>query len=572
MKKRMTVLLAVVLMASLVLSACSGGSGNGNNGNTADDAAANTPANTAADNSTANAAGDEGSQEPYPTLGKEPLKFSYYVNYGWAAPIGYGSDATTKWLKEEKKIDIEEVSSNGNAEQKFGTMVASNQFPDVIQLDRGSKEFNSLVENGKLVALDEYLDKYPELKSLLDPETINTLRSPDGKLYAIPNWFNSKKNTEKSNNSGWLVNRKIHKELGSPALETFDDLYNFLTQVKAKYPDITPIDTGTVSDGNLMLQNFIYVGHGDYRGAVPNSVTRDGGRANLETKTVESLFDDPAYKESWQFVNKLFREKLLSQDALTQKAEQFTEKLNSGKIAILAINDATGYGKAANTALGENGYDAIPLIHKPGAANVSNSGYGTLGWNLVTITTSAKEPERIFEYLDWWASKEGQRIMSFGPPGLLYDEVDENGAPIDNEKAKSMSDEEKAALKLFSWRPLGTWNNSVVTNAKASQDPNNVPWDLAAGRLYAASNADINADQFNNFKSYDPNSDAGVAAQKIVQIGVEMHAKLLFAKTDDEFEKEYEAYRKKVEDAGYQAVLDFQTKTWEENRKKMGIE
>ncbi|WP_127493725.1 hypothetical protein [Paenibacillus glycanilyticus] len=574
-KKTGFALITIMLCLTAALSACSGNQNNEKRNETS-----NVETNNGTKGGNADGTKTENTQpvvenSEYPTLGKEELKFSFYVNYDWYAPVGYGNDPTTKWLKDTKKINIEEVSSGGNAQQKFGTMVAGDQYPDVIQLDRGSKEFNSLVENGKLVAIDDYLNKYPALKELLDPETLNSLRSPDGKIYGIPNWFNSTRNPNQTLGNGWLVNRKVYKELGQPKLETFDDLYAFLKQVKEKYPNMVPIDTGNVTDGNPMLVDYIYAGMGDNRNALPTSNVTGGGRVNLETSQVESLFDDPAYKETWKFLNLLFREKLLSQDTFTQKAEQFKEKINSGRIAIMAINDAAGNGKEANNILGDNGYDFLPLIHKTGvdASKVKNAGVGTLGWNLDVITTSAKSPERIFEFLDWWASKEGQRIMNFGPPGLLYDQVDTNGAPIDNEKAKTITDKEKQDLKLFNFRPLGSWYNTIIVNAKTAQDPSKETWDSKASKFYGQFVAkEINTDQFNSFQGMDPNSEAGVASQQIKQIALKEHTKLFYAKDDAAFEAEFSKYMDEVNKAGYDKVLAYQNKTWAENKKQLGIQ
>src|SRR5699024_11337140 len=62
-----------------------------------------------------------------------------------------------------------------------------------------------LREAGKLIALDDYMDKYPNLKEWLSEDAINMLRSEDGKLYQFPNWYNS----EPFGNAGYVVNKKI---------------------------------------------------------------------------------------------------------------------------------------------------------------------------------------------------------------------------------------------------------------------------------------------------------------------------------------------------------------------------
>ena len=113
--------------------------------------------------------------------------------------------------------------------QKLSAMMASDDLPDMIWTDRNHPDMERLRKEGKLVAYDDYLDKYPNLKTWMGD--LNMLRSDDGKLYMFPNWYSS----NPYGNAGYVVNKKIYKELGEPPLETTDDLYDYLVKVKDKY-------------------------------------------------------------------------------------------------------------------------------------------------------------------------------------------------------------------------------------------------------------------------------------------------------------------------------------------------
>lgn len=96
------------------------------------------------------------------------------------------------------------IKASGNHEQKLTTMIADGKLPDVIWGDRGAN-VERLREAGMLVPLDDYVEKYPNLKKWLNSEVLNMLRSPaDGKLYMFPNWYND----EPFGNAGYLVNKK----------------------------------------------------------------------------------------------------------------------------------------------------------------------------------------------------------------------------------------------------------------------------------------------------------------------------------------------------------------------------
>ncbi|MFC5653666.1 extracellular solute-binding protein [Paenibacillus solisilvae] len=552
-RTKWSMLLAGVLLFGTALTACSGKGGT-----------AETPSNSTAP------VNDKGGAEAA-KFGEQPLEFSFYSNYDFASPIGYGNDATTKWLKENKKLNIVEIGSNGNAKQKFGAMVAADDLTDVMMLDRGSTEYATMQKNGMLVPLDDYYKKYPVLQKLIDPQTYNMLKAGDGHIYVIPNWFDSSQNPYKYSNTGWTVNRKIYAELGKPELKTFDDLYTYLKQVKAKHPDIIPLETGMTLSGVNMLFKLIYAGYGGNRtiwniGDVPSL-------PNMDTHTLEPIFNDPAYKEAFQWLYKLYREDLVTQDMFTQKLEQVQEKLNTGRAAVTGLSNITGFGNNANNILQakdpNDGYDYIPFLYDKEAdpKTVNPHTYGTLGWNVNVITKKAKDPEQIFAFYDWWASEEGQRINAFGPPGLLYNKVDEHGAPIDNEKAKTITPQEKANLKIGLFNPEGSWLFYTIGHYKNLQDPKTVNWGNAASEFFGGY-AKLNADQFNNM-TLDPKSDAGIIEQQIKQTWYDADAKLVFAGSDGEFEAVFNKLKDDVTKAGYDKVLAEKSKIWQANLDAM---
>lgn len=338
-RKQMFTGLTFLLTCSLALSACSGNSNSNNIG---------------VDNGKTNNTKEQQTEGgKISAFGEQPLTFSYYMNYDWASPSGYGTDVVTKWLQEEKKMTMTEVGSNGNAKQKFGTMVASHSLPEVIALDPNSPEFENLVKNKQLVPLEDYMAKYPNLKELIDPDALEMLKASDGKVYGMPSWFESSRNTDHMSSYGWIVNRKIYAELGKPKLETFDDLYAYLKLIKEKYPDVIPMQDGS--------EKMIYGGYGDLHWA--NSLDEVPSYMNFKTHTVESIFKDPAYKKMKEFNNKLYQEKLISQDYLTQNLDQIHEKMNSGRIGVMSANNITGQGRDANKILKakdpDAGYDFI---------------------------------------------------------------------------------------------------------------------------------------------------------------------------------------------------------------------
>ncbi|WP_254638983.1 extracellular solute-binding protein [Cohnella sp. GbtcB17] len=495
-------------------------------------------------------------------FGETPVNFSFYGNYDWYTMQPWGGDPATKWIQENKRVTVTPVAAQGASVQKFNTMVASDDLPDVLFMDRGPL-VEKLRKAGKLVALDPYLDKYPNLKKYAGEETLNMLRSEDGKLYQFPNWYTS----TPMGNGGYMINKKIYAALGSPKLETFEDLRVYLKQVKEKFPDVVPFDIGFGTQGISIL----FSGFGEDR---TGAFTSYGFVPNGDKLT--SLFSDPTFKETLTFASSLFRDKLITQDALTQTKDQVVEKLNTGKVAVYASYDTSDLGSQATTELKksdpEAGYKMIWPLHKEGVdpKKVYPNNYDSIGWNVNVITTEAENPEGIFAYLDWLTGEEGERVIFWGPEGLYWDGVDENGAPNWTEKFKTDVEERTKFMAItdsFQW----AGNTSFIDGSKAANNMK-LPEDqrdwAAEAQLTIAWKTSYNTTQFSNLAP-DSSTEEGKALQKVADIETSVIAKALYAGSNAEVEKIIADGEASANKAGYQKLLDYETARWQENLKKI---
>ncbi|OAB26319.1 extracellular solute-binding protein [Paenibacillus macquariensis] len=538
-KKSMFLILALMLSMSVLFSACSKGDEASNQNKVVDQ-------------------GDAGNF----ILGETPLNFSFYGNYDWYTMNPWGQDPATKWIQENKKVTVEAIQSGGTALQKFNTMIASGKLPDVIWGDRGT-DVEKLRMAGKLVPLDAYLDKYPNLKKWAGDKTLNMLRSEDGKLYQFPNWYTKRP----MGNGGYAINNKIYKDLGSPKLETFDDLYSYLTLVKEKYPKVVPFEVGLSGQGI----DFLYAGMSEDRtvGHLMNRAIPDGN-------VLKSLFSDPVYRESMVFANKLFKEKLITQDAITQTRDQVKEKINKGMVAIYGDFTTTVMGTEANSILKakdpEDGYTMIWPFHKEGVdpKKVWVNEFDSLGWNVSVITTAAKNPEGIFAYLDWLTGEEGERIIFWGPEGTYWKGTSESGAPLYTETYAN--DVEERTKLMAIWDTFQWAGNTTFIDESKSVNEMNLPEDkrdwATVSQTNVAWKTSFDATEFGNINPL-PDSDEGIIMQQIADIADQVRAKALFAKDEQEVIALLDKAEQDAQNAGYEKLLKFQTQKWQENIKKI---
>ncbi|TYP79647.1 ABC-type glycerol-3-phosphate transport system substrate-binding protein [Paenibacillus methanolicus] len=563
-KRKIALNAATVLLSLSFVVGCSSNGGN-NGGEAATNG--NTPANEKPSNEAATPS-NEGT-EPESNLfklGSEPLDLTFYGNYGWYTMPQWGADPSTKWIQDNFKVNITGISSGGNNAQKLQTMIAGNQLPDIIWGERDDN-MNRLRESGLLVPLDEYIDKYPNFKKWMDPKVRKLLTAPDGKIYTLPNYYTNQPN----GNAGYIVNKKMYKALGSPELKTTDDLYNYLKAVKEKFPDAIPFETGLAKDGHGIDQLFSAFKENNL------SFTRYFAVPNGDK--FESIYTDPGFRDSSVFSAKLMREKLMTQDAMTQTEDQVKEKLLSGRAAVYASSDPMKLAAEADIALSskdpEDGYFFIDPIVKPGndVTKTFPGTYNMLGWNVAAITTSAKNPEAVFALLDWMTGPEGTAVLFWGPPGAdgFWD-----GFESDNLTPKftdRYANDPKGLTEIQAVSANTIWvGNTVYMDGVKSKYEATLPEEKrnwSTNWQYKVTwKSQGDATEFVNLFPI-PDTDEGIAYQRVKDIWLKARAEALFAKSDDEVLKILDKAHKDSMDVDFQIVLDSYTKKWQDNKAIM---
>ncbi|MFD0586413.1 extracellular solute-binding protein [Paenibacillus sp. GCM10027627] len=557
MKKSKSLLLIVsaVLLLSTILSACS------NSGNKSEPSASTSPS----------ASADAGSSAAPETtaweFGSEPLEFSLFFHYSWVDFLGMDDYPATKWLKENKKLNIVPVQANGSNTELMTTMMSGGNLPDVIWADRFHQDIDRLYENGQLVAFDEYLEKYPNLLKWAGKEKLDLLRHPDGKLYRFPNWYTN----SSTNTAGYAVNKKIYRELGSPKLETTDDLYSYLVKVKEKYGDqVIPFETDRAEDGQgvgvlytAFKEGALYDSLGRQLLAVPNG------------DKLTSIFTDPTFRESQKFVNKLYREKLMTQDAFTQTDDQVLEKVITGRVAVYASANVTDKANKGNLELSkanpEDGYFVTWPFHKPGLDKnkIHPGGNDRLGWNVAVITKKAKDPEKIFAFLDWYTGPEGMNLQFFGPEGKNWKGF--NGdLPIFTDQYDAA---EVAQIQTDNLNMMIVGNAAYIDPAKSSYEAS-LPEDKQNWQAkYQREVTWPTGIDITEYKNLTPpaDSDIGDIQQSISDLFLQKLAESTQAKSEADVDAILDQAEKDAVDLGYNDLLEFRTQAWQEKRKILGL-
>ncbi len=511
----------------------------------------------------------EGSVDPiYDT--SEPIRFTFYWSYKWKnVQKKFEETAIGQEIQKRMNAYIDVQSPGGDEATKLNLMIASNSLPDVIMMDR-NEQYKKLIDLGMLVELDPYFEKYPGYRTHVDPGTLNYAKV-NGHIYSFLNWNTTPRSP--SGNGGWMVNSKVYSDLGSPKLDTLDDLFKFLSDAKAKGikvngKDIIPLqlDPGNYWRGLYELY-FSF-------GGIGTVTTED--MCYVDGDKLKFLFQDPKWQDAMVYTNKLWNAGLINKDVFVETSQQKDDKRDTGRIAVYTGPDCVNELRdGTNTWKKVDPTGSYQMIEPPAGGGFDQSKiacamYKTLGWNSICITKNAKNPERIYQVIDWIASPEGQLLTFHGPKGILWDELDENGYPIYKKTRSEMPQDEALSVGFEEYTNLcgmSEWvdKSKAAANAKLPPEKQDIVITNQANITWKHSG---NATEFEGIFT-DANTPEGVAFLSVQAMVRKMIPQIVMAKDEGECRKLLQEAIDQAYKLKFDTVEAFKTKLWLENKEKL---
>jgi putative aldouronate transport system substrate-binding protein len=314
------------------------------------------------------------------------------------------------------KLDIEAIPDS-DFRTKRNLLLATNQVPDILEM--GLAQAQDFADSGAIAPLMDLIDEYaPNAKALVESEPEVRKVILDGELWYMPVWDLRKKMNAPVPN----IRRDLLEDNGLEMPDTFDDLYEVLKRLKEIYPSSMPWTTrgGTK---NLLNRSAYPMGMG-YN--IHYNKDTNGGAWVYGTIR-------PEFKDILVFFNKLYTEKLLDPDFAINTADQWHQKLGSGKSFFYYDNMtfAVNYTLALRTDKPDATFWPVPVMENPKGQR-NNFFYPRHHvQNGYAIGANSDYPERIMEMFNWMLSPEGYSITNWGIEGVHYtrEEYLFSGAP-----------------------------------------------------------------------------------------------------------------------------------------------
>lgn len=340
-------------------------------------------------------------------------------------------------IKEKTGVTLEWEYTKGSETEKVNQIFATQDLPDIYTGPAWGGELDGIIKaakEGQLVDISDKLDNYPNLAKSIAEENVppalyeKAINAYDGKKYLLL------QNQPATNEDGidWLYGFYVRKDIAEKvgvdpqSVVTKEDFYAFLKKIK---------DANLQENGQPVFplggfSNGWAVGIGNtmfYSGA--SYVDKGDG-------SLEHSFFTPGYEEYMLFYRKLLAEGLLDPDVFTQTDPIAKEKINQGRIAILAAHYPAILDASKEYVTSYPGSDYIPVgpLERADVDPSRPVDLGIQGNNVTVITKSCQGAcvDAALKFLDYMASDEGFMLARYGVQGVHWDMKD--GKPAANQE------------------------------------------------------------------------------------------------------------------------------------------
>jgi putative aldouronate transport system substrate-binding protein len=382
MNKWKSVLLPLVIAATVV-TGCSGGG-----------------------NDTSSQSNTQGSSTASPTDSSKTEKtFTALLDNNATFPYSK-SWPIWSWLKEKTGVTLEVQTPSGKLEESLNLAIASKAMPDLMYMPN-RKESNKFGQQGALVDLMEYMDKMPNLTAWVKkyPEEAKAALSADGKMYMFPN-----QGFGETNRMIWLYRKDIFDKEGIQAPATYEELHTALKTLKAKYPDSYPLSIRYGQIPDEMNANMTV-----------NYGTGEGAYYDFDKK--EWLFGptEDSYKEMVGMWKIFYDEGLIPPDFLSLQTKQWQDMVSTGK-SFVTIDYISRIDFFNNAMQQENPEFNMQFMAPPAgiAGGKQLNPYFHYMEGGLTVASTSKNIDDVMSYMDFFYSEEGRTLSSWGVEGETY--------------------------------------------------------------------------------------------------------------------------------------------------------
>ncbi|SER50693.1 aldotetraouronic acid ABC transporter substrate-binding protein [Gracilibacillus ureilyticus] len=354
------------------------------------------------------------------------------ITYDFFDASGPGEDINTsettigKMFEEETGVNFDIEHIVGDVNQKVGTMIASGEYPELLNAEQST---DAVIDAGGFVPLNDLIEEHaPNIKKMYGPY-LEYMKRDDGNIYIIPSGashgYVKPANLEQG---AWWIKRDVLKELGYPQPKTLDEYFAIIEEYTAANPEIDGANTIGFTALTHDWRFFALSNQPNHLAGYPN----DGGiMIDMDTLEADAYPDNPETERWLKKLNEVNDKGLFDQESFTQNYDEYLAKITSGRV-VGFFDYRWQVGQALDTLAEDedpyNDYMGFPIVFEEGITDQYLDPVGFAASPGIGITTAASEEDqiRIIKFLDHIAKEETQKLITWGKEGETY-EIDENG-------------------------------------------------------------------------------------------------------------------------------------------------
>lgn len=334
-------------------------------------------------------------------------------------------------IADKTGVKVKETWLTGQtAEEAVGMMITGGELPDFICGGSGQSQ---LYDADVLVALDDYLDDYPNIKNFFTQQQWDQLRQDDGHIYWIPQ-FSNIKGEEKvctHNDEAFWIQARVLKWADYPEIRTMDQYFDLIERYNEANPTM---EDGTENIPYTILcddwRYFCLENAPQFLDGYPN----DGSCiVDPETLTVIDYNTTDTAVKYFQKLNEEYQKGIVDPESFTQTYDEYIAKLSTGRVLGM-IDQWWDFAYTAGDAIRQAGLDAqgcdyipLPITIDESVKNQWHCSGGVLNVSDgLAITTSCEDVEAALQFVDDLLSQDIHNLRFWGVEGVDYN-VDDNG-------------------------------------------------------------------------------------------------------------------------------------------------
>ena len=473
-----------------------------------------------------------------------------------------------KIIAEKTGVKVKETWLTGQtAEEAIGTIIAGGEYPDFIEGASGQQQ---LYDAGALVALDDYLDKYPNIKEFFTEQEWDSLRQDDGHIYWIPqfsNIYGEEKACEHNDEAFWIQTRVL-KWAGYPEVTTMDEYFDLIERYNKENPTM---EDGTKNIPYTILcddwRYFCLENAPQFLDGYPND-----GSCIVDPDTLKIIdynTTDTAVKY-FKKLNEEYHKGIVDTESFTQTYDEYISKLSTGRVLGM-IDQWWDFAYTAGDAIKSAGLDKqgcnyvpLPITIEKGLKNQWHNSGGVVNTGTgLAITVSCDDVEGALQFVNDLLGQEVHDLRFWGVKDTDYQVDDKGEFSRTPEMRTNCADTAYKASHLCTYSYFPQWSGTSRDGINA-MSPANQPNEFYDGlqadvkECFDAYGAETYVDMLGTSEapgawypmwSYSNNlttdTDGGMAWTKIGEIKHEYLPKVVMAKDFDASWDDYmKAYNK----------------------------